>query len=281
MTPSTRQELIDYCLRKLGHPVIEINVAEEQVEDRVDEALQFYSEYHFDGVEKVYLKYAITQDDINNGYISMTYDASRTFTSSPGVSGHSEGRLQATESGVAAGTYVNMENLITSVTKIWHFSQSSIGMFDVRYQYALNDLYAFGSIDLVNYTVTNQYLSLLRDYLSPEKTVRFSRKQNRLYIDMKWSADVRVGSIIIIEAYRIIDPQVFPEVYNDMFLKQYTTALIKQQWGANLSKFASIPLPGNLILNGPVIYAEATAEVNAMRESMQRMHEGPPEFFMG
>ena len=172
--PSTRQQLIDYCLRSLGHPVIEINVDEDQLEDRVDEALQFFAEYHFDGVERVYLKYQVQQKDIDNGYVSMTAD--NTFISGTGASGQSESAMTMTETG-QTGT-VNIEDLVASVLQVFHFSAGTINMFDVRYQYALNDLYTFGSIELIHYSITQQYLSLLVNLTKNSKQMQKTELQN-------------------------------------------------------------------------------------------------------
>lgn len=280
--PRTRQGLIDYCMRALGHPVIEINVDDDQVSDRVDETLQFFSEYHFDGVEKVYMKYIVTQDDINNGYISMAYDSNTPgrFISGTGVSGHAEDQLTVTESG-ATDTYVNIEDLITSITEIWHFSTGTINMFDVRYQYALNDLYSFGSIDLVQYTTTQSYLSLLQQMLSPAKSIRFSRRNNKLYIDMNWSRDTKVGDYMVIEAYRVMDPRVYPELYDDMLVKRHLIASLKRQWGANLSKFQNIELPGGIKFNGAELWQQANEEIKQIEDTVQSKFEEPPRMIMG
>lgn len=275
--PSTRQQLIQYCLRNLGHPVIEINVDEEQLEDRVDEALQFFAEYHFDGVEKVYLKYQVQQQDINNGYISLTSNSN--FVSGTGASGQNESSMAVTETGQTGS--VNIDDLIASVLQVFHFSTGTINMFDVRYQYALNDLYTFGTIELIHYSVTQQYLSLLRQMLSPEKSVRFSRKNNKLYIDMKWQRDTKVGDWIVIEAYRVMDPRVYPEIYNDMLLKKYLTALFKRQWGINLSKFNGIQMLGGVTFNGQKIYEEATREIEAIESTVQSKWELPPDMIVG
>ena len=275
--PSTRQQLIQYCLRNLGHPVIEINVDEEQLEDRVDEALQFFAEYHFDGVEKVYLKYQVQQQDIDNGYISLT--SNNTFNAGTGASGQSESSMPVTETGQTGS--VNIDDLIASVLQVFHFSTGTINMFDVRYQYALNDLYTFGTIELIHYSVTQQYLSLLRQMLSPEKSVRFSRKNNKLYIDMKWQRDTKVGDWIVIEAYRVMDPRVYPEIYNDMLLKKYLTALFKRQWGINLSKFNGIQMLGGVTFNGQKIYEEATREIEAIESTVQSKWELPPDMIVG
>ena len=275
--PSTRQQLIDYCLRSLGHPVIEINVDEDQLEDRVDEALQFFAEYHFDGVERVYLKYQVQQKDIDNGYVSMTAD--NTFISGTGASGQSESSMTMTETG-QTGT-VNIEDLVASVLQVFHFSAGTINMFDVRYQYALNDLYTFGSIELIHYSITQQYLSLLRQMLSPEKAIRFSRRSNKLYIDMKWQRDVKVGDWLVIEAYRVMDARVYPEIYNDMLLKKYLTALIKRQWGANLSKFNGIQMLGGVTFNGMQLFNDALKEIQDIESTVQSKWELPPDFLVG
>lgn len=285
--PRTRQQLIDFCLRKLGHPVIEINVDEDQLEDRLDDALQFFAEYHFDGVEKVYLKYQIQQKDIDNGYISMTAESmdqsgltsSNNFFSGTGASGQNESSISKTEQGTT-GT-VKIEDLIASVLQVFHFSAGSINMFDVRYQYALNDLYTFGTIELIHYSITQQYLSLLRQMLSPDKMIRFSRKNNKLYIDMKWQRDVKAGDFLIIEAYRVMDATVYPEIYGDMLLKQYLTALIRRQWGANLSKFNGITMLGGVTFNGKEIYAEAIREIQEIETTVQSRWELPPDFIVG
>lgn len=285
--PQTRQQLIDYCLRNLGHPVIEINVDEDQLEDRLDDALQFFAEYHFDGVEKVYLKYQVQQKDIENGYISMTAESrdnagvtgSNVFTSGTGMSGANESSLSFTEDG-QTGT-VKIEDLIASVLQVFHFSMGTINMFDVRYQYALNDLYTFGTIELIHYSITQQYLSLIRQMLSPEKSIRFSRRNNKLYIDMKWQRDVKAGDWIVIEAYRVMDPRVYPEIYNDMLLKRYLTALIKRQWGANLSKFNNIQMLGGVTFNGMQLFNDATKEIQDIETTVQSKWELPPDFIVG
>lgn len=258
-----------YCLRALGEPVIEVNIADEQAEDRIDDALRFFSEYHFDGVEKVYLKYQVKQEDITNGYIEMKSDNT----------GFSSGdRLQ---NSAETGEDVLIDNLVTSVTRIFPFTQQSVGMFDIRYQYALNDLYTFGTIDLVQYDLTQQYLTLLRQFLSPDKSVRFNRVQNRLYIDMQWSQQVTPGMYLIIECYRILDPRIYPEIYEDRLLKRYAIALFKRQWGQNLSKYSGIKLPGDITLDGKTMYTEAVAEIDTLEKEIISKYELPADFMMG
>lgn len=270
-TVRTRKKLIDYALRALGSPVIEINVDDDQVEDRVDDAIRFFSEYHFDGVERVYLKYQIQEQDIQNKYIAIKAD-------NPGFVDASETTFDNNEDPTAAD--ILLEDLVTSVVRIFHVTAQSVGMFDVRYQYALNDLYTFGTIDLVQYDLTQQYLSLLRQYLSPEKMVNFSRVKNQLRIDMDWKF-VMPGQYFIIEAYRILDPRIHTEIYEDRMLKRYVTALIKKQWGVNLSKYNGIKLPGDITFNGEKITSEATVEIDAIEKDLIAKYELPTDFMMG
>ena len=176
---------------------------------------------------------------------------------------------------------VLIENLVTSVTRIFPFTQQSVGMFDIRYQYALNDLYTFGTIDMVQYDLTQSYLTMLRQYLSPDKSVRFSRVQNRLYIDMNWSQQVSVGGFLIIECYRILDPRIYPEIYEDRLLKRYAVALFKRQWGVNLSKYDGIKLPGDVVLRGKEIAQEAIVEIDALEKDIISKYELPADFIMG
>jgi hypothetical protein len=176
---------------------------------------------------------------------------------------------------------VLLENIITSVVRVFPFTQQSVGMFDIRYQYALNDLYTFGTIDLVQYDLTQQYLSMLRQYLSPDKSVRFSRVQNKLYIDMNWSQNVTPGMYLIIECYRILDPRLYPEVYEDRLLKRYATALLKKQWGVNLSKYSGVKLPGDITLRGTEIVQEANTEIEALEKDIVSKYELPVDFMMG
>ena len=279
--PSSRAELIDYSLRTLGHPVIEINVDDEQLQDRIDDALQFFAEYHFDGMQRTFIKYQITQQDIDRGYIDLSYNNSSPsrFTTAPGATGENIDSQTPTETGVT--TQVKIEDLITSVIQIFHISLQSLNMFDVRYQYALNDLYTFGAIDLLNFTVTQQYLTLLKQLLSPEKSVRFSRKTNKLYIDMKWQREVKAGDYIIIEAWITLDATVYPEIYNDMLLKKYVVQLIKRQWGANLSKYSGIQMLGGVTFDGKKIYQEAQEEIDKIENTIQSRWETPAQFFTG
>ncbi len=244
--PSSRQGLIDYCLRRLGHPVIEINIDEDQVEDRIDDAFQFYREYHYDAVERVYLKYQITSEDMTNRYIPLN------------------------------------DNIV-GVDRILPFSNRSTGIniFDVRYQILINDLYSLMSTDLIYYSQVKTQIELINQLLVGVKPVRFNRHMNRLYIDMDWEADVDVGSFIIVECFRILDPDTYTDVYNDRFLKQYATALIKKQWGENMKKFQGVQLPGGVLLNGQQIFDEAVEELTRLEQEMQSRFELPPDMFVG
>jgi hypothetical protein len=268
---SGRQKLVDYCLRRLGAPVIEINVDGSQIEDRLDDALQLFSEFHFDGVERVFLKYQLTNEDIENGYITMK-------SSNTGFK-NEDRNLVATEAGVTQT--VPMEDLIASVVRVFQLTNSSVGMFDIRYQYALNEMYSFGSFDLQNYAMMQQYLGLLADILTPEKEIEFSRVTNRITFPMTISKQFSSGDYIIIECFRVLDPRVYPEIYDDRLLKKYMTALVKRQWGENLSKFEGITLPGGVTFNGSRLIQEAQDEINKIEEQIINEFELPPNFMVG
>jgi hypothetical protein len=243
---TSREQLKEYCLRRLGAPVIEINVDGDQVEDRIDDAFQFYREYHYDAVEKVYLKHLITAEDITNQYLTMS-------------------------------------DAITGIERVFPFMNKSTGtnIFDIKYQILINDLYTLMSTDLIYYTAVRQELELINQLLVGQKPIRFNRNMNRLYIDMDWAADVVPGTYIIVDCWRILDPDTFTDVYNDMMLKKYTTALIKRQWGENLKKFAGVQLPGGVTLNGEVIYQEAVAEILQIENDIQDRFELPVDMFTG
>lgn len=280
MSVNTRQKLIDYCLRQLGAPVVEINVDDDQLSDRVDDALKFMSEYHFDGVERVYLKYKLTAEDIARKYLLLEQDNTDSLSASDRLQSINEAGLTGGTPEHLTGGVVPIDNLITSVTGIFHVSQQTIDMFDVRYQYALNDLYTFGTIDMVQYDLTQQYLSLLRQYLSPDKSVNFSRVTNKLEIYMDWKI-VRPGAYLIIDCYRILDPRVHTEIYEDRMLKKYLTALIKRQWGTNMSKYSGIKLPGDVTLRGVDIFNESQKEVDEIEVELVKKYELPIDFMMG
>jgi len=314
--PTTRQQFIDYCKRRLGFPVIDINVDDDQVSDRVDDALQFFEDYHFDGVEKMFMKHRITQDDINRRWIYCP-------------------------------------DAVTYVVGMFPFddSNSSINMFDLRYQLRLHDLYDFTSVSYVSYEITMQHIRTLNLLFSGTPQIRFNRKQNKIFLDIDWSRDLSVGDYVVIDCYRAIRPATITltgtgtavttsntitgtgtifdqellegdvitlggqelqvskiitptilttigpvtidvtngvltkpgnsEVFNDRFLKRYATALIKYQWGSNLSKFAGIQMPGGVTLDGVRIMTEAKEEMDKIEEDMYNFNSLPSEIFTG
>ena len=246
--PNSRDTLIDYCLRALGAPVIEINVDDDQISDRVDEALQFYQHYHADAIEKVFLKHQVTQTDINNGYLTLN-------------------------------------NLVTEVIRVLPIrdTMSSNNLFDIKYQMPLNDMFSLGYMgSLLEYSMAQQYLSTLDLIIdSDSKFAQFDKHRNRLEIHMKWDEEVNVNDFLVVEAYRIIDPETFTEVYNDYYLKKYLTALLKRQWGANLLKFEGMQMPGGVTFNGRQLFDDANEELQRLEEEVRLNWEEPVDFYTG
>ena len=255
MGPITnRQDFKTYCLRRLGFPVIEINVDDDQVEDRVNDALQYYQDYHFDGLQKVYWVKILDGNDLNARY------------------------LDATSAKDSQGNSLE----IAGVTRIFPLtdSQATINMFDLRYQLRLNELYDFTSASYINYNLTQQHLRSLEIQFTGEVPIRFQRHMQRLYIDWAWGDEVTVGQAVIAECYAVIDPNAFTLVWNDRWLKEYATALIKKSWGNNLKKFSGLQLPGGVTLNGEQIYKEASEEVERLEREMENNYGPPLEWFM-
>jgi len=272
--PSTRQGLIDYCLRQLGAPVLEINVDDDQIDDLVDDALQYFNERHYDGVEKMYLKYKFTQDDIDRGKAVPTTGTGIQSTTATG-GGFSNTWYENSN-------FINVPDSVIGVEKIFKFDTSSIsgGMFSIKYQLFLNDLYYFNSVELLQYSMTKSYLEDIDFLLTPDKQIRFNKRQDRLYLDIDWGSQ-HAGEYIILECYRALDPETFTQVYNDSFMKLYLTALIKRQWGRNLSKFRGVKLPGGIELNGGEILQQAESELADIRGRMMSEFELPPLDFIG
>lgn len=243
---TSRPQLIDYCLRKLGSPVLEINVADEQIEDRIDDAFQFYREYHFDAVESVLLKHKFTAEDLQNRYIEVS-------------------------------------DLVVGVNRILPFTNRSRGIdiFDIRYQILINDLYSLMSTDLIYYSMVKTQIELINHLLVGQQPIRFNRHMNRIYLDMDWTLDSRIGEYIIIDAYRILDPNEYVKVYDDMYLKRYATSLIKRQWGENLKKFEGVQLPGGVTLSGQKLYDEAIQEIADIEQEIRSTFELPVDMFVG
>ena len=246
-TPTSRQSLKDFALRQLGAPVIDINVDDSQLEDRLDDALQFFYDFHTDGYEKVYLSHAVTAEDKTNGYLDI----------------------------------LNINDAVTQVVKIFPLAVNTTNIFDLRYQLALNDFYGLRSGQtMTQYTITQQHISLLQQLLDPEFQFDFTRSTMRLHVHTDWD-NIAEGDFIVFEAYAIIDPETFTKVYNERHLKKYVTALFKKQWGQNLSKFTGIQLPGGVEFNGNEIYSDALQEIEKLEEQMRETYEEPPNFCVG
>ena len=244
--PTTRATFKEYCLRKLGKPVIEINVDDDQVEDRIDEALRYYWDYHFDGSEKVYYRHQITQTDRDNKYITLP------------------------------------ENIIGAVNifQIGDPSMTSNDLFNIRYQIALNDLYTLTSVSLIPYYMVMEHLGLMTELLVGKQPLRYNRHTDKLYIDMDWGT-LDIGTYIIVEAYQVVDPDVWVDAYADRWLQNYATVLIKRQWGSNLTKFSGMQLPGGVQFNGDKIYDDATAELQKLEEEMISSYSLPAMDMIG
>jgi len=282
--PTSRTELINYCKRQLGAPVLEINVADEQVDDLVDDALQFFNERHFDGVAQTFLKYKITQDDIDRGRGrggNNPIGIVTTTATAPASSGIST--TAVTFSYEENSNYLQIPPSIIGITKIFHFDGSNTvtnNMFSVKYQLFLNDIYYWGSTELLTYAMVKTYLEDIDFLLTTQKQIRFNQRQDRLYLDIDWSS-VSVGDYFVIECHRLMDPNDYSRVWNDSFLKKYLTSLIKRQWGQNLIKFQGVKLPGGIELNGRQIYDDAQKEIDMIMEKMSNTYELPPLDMIG
>jgi hypothetical protein len=276
--PSTRQQLIDYCLRRLGAPVLEINVDDEQIDDLVDDAIQYFNERHYDGVEKMYLKYKITQDDVNRGRAGGTSGVGIVTTTGTSTIVGSATTFSFYEN----SNYIQVPDSVIGIERIFKFDTSSIsgGMFSIKYQLFLNDLYYFNSVELLQYAMVKSYLEDIDFLLTTDKQVRFNKRQDRLYLDIDWSSQA-ANEFIVIECYRALDPASFSQIYNDSFVKQYLTALIKRQWGQNLIKFQGVKLPGGTELNGRQLYDDAMRDLEEIKQRMTLEYELPPMDLIG
>ena len=266
-TPATRETLKQYALRALGKPVIEINVDDDQLEDRLDEALQYFSQYHYDGIQRAYLKYQYTDADKTR----ITSDSSESITKNSVTTTWKEGN-----------NFIVVPESVISVINIFPFSnKGSMNLFDVRYQLRLNDLYDFSSTSVINYDIVMRQLDFLDHILVGEKPLRFNQHDNKLHIDMDWGSDLAVGEYLVIDAYRKLDPDTYTDVYDDIWLKRYTTALVKKQWGANLSKFNGVAMIGGVTLNGQQIYSEALQDVEKLEAEIRSSFELNPAMLIG
>ena len=279
--PASRTDLVNYCKRQLGAPVLEINIADEQVDDLVDDALQIFHERDYDGLTQTFLKYKITQEDIDRGRARGGTNNAAGITTTTGT---------ATIVGTAVtfsfeenSNYLQVPPEVLGVNKIFKFDGSNTvtnNMFSVKYQLFLNDIYYWGSTEILTYAMTKRYLEDIDFALSTEKMIRFNQRSDRLYLDIDW-ASMSVDDYIIIDCYRLLDPDTHTRVWNDSFLKGYVTALIKRQWGQNLIKFQGVKLPGGIELNGRQIYDDAQRDLEVIREQMSNTYELPPYDMIG
>ena len=302
--PNTRATLKDYCLRALGKPVIDINVDADQIEDRIDEAVQYFAQYHTDGVERMYLKYKVTADDKVRLRKNKSFNVDEKGTYADNIELESgtntvlEGvgdlikedgtPLHTEDSTLVRTTYEETQNYLVipdaviSVINIFPLSdRANLNMFDVRYQLRLNDLYDFSSTSIVHYEMTMKHLDFLDHILVGEVPIRFNALSNRLYIDMDWQQDITADEYLIIECYRKLDPAQHTNMFDDIYLKRYTTALIKRQWGQNLSKFSGTAMLGGVTLNGPELFSTALVEVQKLEEEIRTNYEEPAHMQQG
>lgn len=244
--PATREDFKEYCLRKLGKPVIEINIDDDQIEDRIDEALRYYWDYHFDGTDKIYYKHQVTQQDKTNKYITVP------------------------------------ENIIGAV-RVFPIADPMVrsdDLFNIRYQIALNDLYTLTSVSMVPYYMVMEHLALISEMLVGQQPIRFNRHKNRVYIDMEWN-NINIGEFLLIEAYEVVDPTEWNQVWSDRWLQNYTTAKLKYQWGSHLTKFTGMTMPGGVQFNGERILSDAEAEIAKMEQEMISSYSLPVSDMIG
>ena len=269
--PNSKEDLKEYALRKLGKPVLEINVDDDQIDDLIDDAIQLYHERHGEGIDRVFLKHQITEEEKNIMVgVASTTTATSTFG---GINS-----IDYTET----ANYLPLPDSIIGVNKVFKMDASTIsaGMFNIKYQIFLNDLYYYGAIDLLNYSMTKSYLETLDYILNPDVQIRFNKKNSRLYLDLNVK-ELTNDDFLILDCFRIVDPQSETNVYNDHWLKQYTTSLIKRQWGQNLIKFTGVKLPGGLELNGRQLYDDAVMELEKLDQKLMEEYAMPPLDFVG
>ena len=280
--PSSRQGLIDYCLRRLGAPVLEINVDDDQIDDLVDDALQYFSERHYNGVERMYLKHEFTQDEIDRGKAKGTTAVGVGIVTTTATSTNISGYGTTTSTYYENSNFIQIPDSVVGIEKVFKFDTSTIsgGMFSIKYQLFLNDLYRFNSVELLQYAMTKTYLEDIDFLLTTDKQIRFNQRQDRMYLDIDWGT-VDAGDFIVIDCHRALDPETFTQVYNDSFMKLYLTALIKRQWGANMMKFSGTRLPGGIELNGRQYYDDAERELADIKSRMSNEYELPPLDFIG
>ena len=265
--PTSKAELKEYALRRLGKPVLEINVSDDQCDDAIDYTLQKFQQFHYDGAERVYLKHKITQADIDRAETAQD-----TLTTSS--AGNSEWRER--------NAYIEIPQHILSVEGLFSFTdKGTANMFDIRYQMRLNDLYDFTSTQFYHYYMIQQHLGTIDFLLEGIKPVRFQSVQDRLYLDFDWGSDALVDQFIVIKCWRALDPLTWTEIYDTLWVKDYVSAKIKKQWGQNLTKFSNVQMPGGVTLNGEMIYNDAVQELKDLDEKLRTEWETPPLDMIG
>jgi hypothetical protein len=269
--PTTKATFKSYCLRNLGFGVIDINVSDDQADDRIDEALQYFAQYHYDGVERMYLKHLITSAEVTRARANDTATATDKIDST------------VTADWLEGNNWIPVPDSVVSVIQVYPFNEGSTSnMFDVRYQLRLNDLYDFSSQSILHYDMTMKHLDFLEHIMVGETPIRFNQHQNRLYIDMDWANDVTADEdFILIECFRKLDPTTYTDIFDDIYLKRYATALLKRQWGANLSKFNGVTMLGGVTMNGETLYSQAQEEILRLEEQIQLAFELPPMYQIG
>jgi hypothetical protein len=271
--PSSRAELKEYCLKQLGKPVLEINVDDDQIDNLIDDAIQYFHERHYDGIERVYLKHKLTpteKETIKQTGISTTQSATVVGAGLTSISY------------VEGVNYLPLPDSIIGVNSVLKLNSSTVsdGLFNIKYQLFLNDVYYYGALDLLNYSMVKRYLEDLDHVLNPQAMIRFNKTNHKLYLDIDWT-EVGQNEYLIIDCYRIINPSEATKVYNDFWLKRYLTALIKKQWGMNMIKFNGVQLPGGIVLNGRQIYEDGLAEIEKLEEQLKNEYELPPIDLIG
>ncbi len=278
---SGRSQLKEYCLRRLGFPVLEINVDDDQIEDLIDDAIQYFNERHYNGIERTFLKHKITTEEkailegTNSAGITTTTASSITTAQPAGIG-------VTTVAWEENNNFLQLPDHVIGVNQVFKMDNSTIssGLFNLKYQLFLNDLYYYGALDLLNYTMTKTYMEDLSRLITPDIQIRFNKKQHRLYMDIDWK-EFTEDQFIILDCYRIVDPANASDIYNDFWLKRYLTAIIKKQWGQNLIKFQGVMLPGGVQLNGRQIYDDAIKEIEQIEYELRNEYELPPLDMIG
>jgi hypothetical protein len=333
--PTTRTTFKDYCKRKLGWPVVELNIDDDQVEDCIDDSLQFFQEYHFDATENTFLKHQISgstlklagaptgtfsdgeiitggtsgvqatvhayhsanttlrykDPEVKSGGDGNTYYANTTTTFSTGetITGNTSSATATTHASTATAIgdfdnkYISIAEAIIGVRRVIPFSDNSRtnSMFSSKYQFALSEMHSLGSGGLASFEIAQEYLQLINEMFTGQPSFRYNRHADKLYLDISWGSDANIDDFIVVEVDKILDPSTYADIWSDMFLKRYNTALMKKQWGQNLTKFEGMQLPGGVTMNGRQLYDDATTELETIQTEMSLRYELPVDHLIG